>query len=133
MNWRDKIIKEYKEHDKNCICVFCEVKQNKNREIMKNKETIKKVERTIVSCLLRKNLKDISLRQLARILGISDRRCNNIYGLDYYYGDNTICAYSPNSNDMRYSYEDVKSFLKCHGLTTMEQIKEYTLTAWYNN
>jgi hypothetical protein len=104
-----------------------------SKKLFELQEKNKKVERTIVSCLLRKNLKDISLRQLARILGISDRRCNNIYGLDYYYGDNTICAYAPNSNDMRYSYEDVKSFLKCHGLTTMEQIKEYTLTAWYNN
>ena len=27
MNWRDKILKEYKEHDKNCNCVFCEKKK----------------------------------------------------------------------------------------------------------
>ena len=26
MNWRDEILKEYKEHNKNCSCVFCEEK-----------------------------------------------------------------------------------------------------------
>jgi hypothetical protein len=95
---------------------------------MKNKE------KTIALYLLRKKVKDITLRQLARILGITNGKSNNIYGLDYKYVDNKIIAFSPDQKgDIRYSYEDVKSFLKCHGLKTMQDIKEYTQTAWYNN
>jgi len=100
------------------------------------KETLEKVEsiidedcdtykRLVVERLLRKDIKELTLENIASILDIGDRNCLNIHGLDYYYGDGMIGAFVPQTNDMRYSWVNGQDFIECHGIESMDDLKEY--------
>tara|TARA_R100001443_G_C3242413_1_gene151124 strand:+ start:79 stop:324 length:246 start_codon:yes stop_codon:yes gene_type:complete len=74
------------------------------------------------------NVSELTLEDIAKLLGINDRKSIMIDGLDYYYGDGMIGGYVPNSNNILRSWKEneVSEFLEAHAIYSMDDLKEYT-------
>ena len=94
-----------------------------------HEKTLEKVNAIIefnkIELILASRIEEIKLEDIALVLDINDRKRNQIFGLDYYYADGMIGAFVPNSNDMRYSWENAQDFMNCHGYTSVEDLQEF--------
>ncbi len=70
-----------------------------------------------------KTLENITLKQIASILEITEFKGKKICGLDYFYIEdkNIICAYY-NNNDLRYTYDNPKAFIDDHGIEDINEL-----------
>ena len=112
------------------ICMEESIKSVPNSTLNKDYEkTLEKVNALIevraIELILASRIEEIKLEDIALVLDIHDRKSTNIFGLDYYYGDGMIGAFVPNSNDMRYSWENAQDFMNCHGYKSVEDLQEF--------
>lgn len=115
-------------HIKNCM--EDSIKSNPNSTLNKDYEkTLEKVNALIevrtIELILASRIEEIKLMDIAMVLDIHGRKSNNIHGLDYYYGENSICAYVPKSNTIAYTWENAQDFMKSHNMSLVEDLKEY--------
>ena len=111
-------------------CMEDSIKSNPNSTLNKDYEkTLEKVKTLVesewIELILASRIEDLKLKDIALVLDINDRKSNNIHGLDYYYGENSICAYAPKSNLIAYIWKNAQDFMKSHNMCLVEDLKEF--------